>query len=137
MFSPCQWPPTSESLFLRSSLLPSFDLSLFSSLGSPPPLVIFATYSSLSTCNFIYIVILYLYMKTNSFFYFLFYLSGWLIYEIEMQWSSKHGGHIAFSQMFPPWGNKYVKWHTNIFFLKEHSGFTSISHKHRFWLTAS
>lgn len=70
-------------------------------------------------------------------FFFLFYLSGWLIYEIEMQWSSKHGGHIAFSQMFPPWGNKYVKWHTNIFFLKEHSGFTSISYKHRFWLTAS
>lgn len=137
MFSPCQWPPTSESLFLRSSLLPSFDLSLFSSLGSPPPLVIFATYSSLSTCNFIYIVILYLYMKTNSFFSFKFYLSGWLIYEIEMQWSSKHGGHIAFSQMFPPWGNKYVKWHTNTFFLKEHSGFTSISYKHRFWLTAS
>lgn len=136
MFSPCQWPPTSESLFLRSSLLPSFDLSLFSSLGSPPPLVIFATYSSLSTCNFIYIVILYLYMKTNSFF-FKFYLSDWLIYEIEMQWSSKHGGHIAFSQMFPPWGNKYVKWHTNTFFLKEHSGFTSISYKHRFWLTAS
>lgn len=72
-----QWPPTSESLFLRSSLLPSFDLSLFSSLGSPPPLVIFATYSSLSTCNFIYIVILYLYMKTNSFFFFI--LSQWLI----------------------------------------------------------
>lgn len=136
MFSPCQWPPTSESLFLRSSLLPSFDLSLFSSLGSPPPLVIFATYSSLSTCNFIYIVILYLYMKTNSFFFLI--LSQWLInLWIEMQWSSKHGGHIAFSQMFPPWGNKYVKWHTNTFFLKEHSGFTSISYKHRFCLTAS
>ena len=49
-FSKCKaWLFTSESLFLRSSLLPSFDLSLFSSLDSPPPLVIFATYSSLST----------------------------------------------------------------------------------------
>lgn len=77
-------------------------------------------------------------LHENKFiFFFKFYLSDWLIYEIEMQWSSKHGGHIAFSQMFPPWGNKYVKWHTNTFFLKEHSGFTSISYKHRFWLTAS
>lgn len=67
MFRPCQWPLTSESLFLRSSLLPSFDLSLFSSLGSPPPLFIFATYSSLSTCNiFIYTSIFYLYMTKKN-----------------------------------------------------------------------